>query len=152
MFVINSDWKSARGQVYNIDLDRPRPQMNFNVRPWQLLFNDLCTAHDFPHFTQEKFAVCLPRQTVLSNCKNTFRCSFFSTCMTLTISPKEKIVTNKDMAWKKEKRGRKKLRWTRRVGLEWLYLCVVHRSDGPKEVRTCISIKMCIIKRQTSYS
>ena len=62
MFVINSDWKSARGQVYNIDLDRPRPQMNFNVRPWQLLFNDLCTAHDFPHFTQEKFAVCLPRQ------------------------------------------------------------------------------------------
>ena len=32
--------------------------MNFNVRPWQLLFNDLCTAHDFPHFA----VACLARQ------------------------------------------------------------------------------------------
>ena len=35
---------------------------------------------------------------------------------------------------------------------EWLYLCVAHGSDGPMEVRTCISIKMCIIKGPTSYS
>ena len=147
MFVINSDWKSARGQVYQHWPRQTSTSNEFQRSTMAAVIQRPLHGSRFPTFCR-----CLPRQTVLSNCKNTFRCSFFSTCMTLTISPKEKIVTNKDMAWKKEKRGRKKLRWTRRVGLEWLYLCVVHRSDGPMEVRTCISIKMCIIKRQTSYS
>jgi hypothetical protein len=35
---------------------------------------------------------------------------------------------------------------------EWLYLGVVDGSDDPMEARTCISIKMCINKGQTSYS